>query len=59
MSHRPLTSYQASLRSDEDEFLANFEVTLLDNYEEIQKSGPRDLGCFGLVSETIEIFLIG
>jgi len=32
MSHRPLTSYQVSLKSDKVDFLANFEVTYgLDN----------------------------
>jgi len=31
MSHRPLTSYQVSLRLDEVDFLANFEVTWLNN----------------------------
>jgi len=38
--------------------LANFEVTLLDNQEEIQKFGLRDFRYFGLVSETVGIFLI-
>ena len=62
MSHRPLTSYQVSLRSDEKifvDFSATFEVKWLGNYEEIQKSGLRDFRYFGLVSETVGIFLIG
>ena len=37
-------------------FLAKFEVTWLDNWEEIQKSGLRYFRYFGLVSETVGIF---
>ena len=39
--------------------MAKFEVTWLDNYEEIKKSGPENFTYFGLVSETVWIFLTG
>jgi len=58
MFHQPVTSYQVSLIPDEVDFLANFEVTWLDNKKEIQKSGLSDFRYFGLVSETVGIFLI-
>ena len=54
MTRRPVTSDRVLLRSDEVDFWQT-----LKSRDEIEKSGPRDFRYFGLVSETVGIFLIG